>query len=314
MAEEHILELSLLDNGLDFIIRGIDELYELYDEIEYQQYIYPISQPQRDYKYGVLHLFSGFLLLLKERLSYHIPELVFQGKMEDVRRKLGAGNEPYTVNLDEALERLEIGPKEVFSESDIKLIRKVQKYRNRFEHYKFSANKFELNKVIIDFIDLIDRFLINELKIDIASDPLNTNPEIRAKVLSIESVYKRMTDKRERELRAIGEEKLKRFQSNRESILRNLDEEAYIAYKEEGGIDITISCPLCYEDTLIIYGEFAGICSNEECNSYSLLKSCDRCRQIIVGYEWEEKWCDNCHNEIQRMIAGSALSQSNKDR
>ena len=302
MAEEHILELSLLENGLDFIIRGIDELYELYDDIEYQQYIYPISQPQRDYKYGVLHLFSGFLLLLKERLSHHMPELVFEGKMEDVRRKLSKEKEPNTVNLDEALERLEIGPKVIFSESDNKVIRKIQKSRNRFEHYKFSANKFEINKVIIDFIDLIDRFLINELKIDIASDPLNKNPGIRAKVLSIESVYKRMTDKREHELRALGEEKLKRFQSDRESILRNLNEEAYIAYKEEGSIDITMTCPLCCEDTLIIYGEFAGVCSNEECNSYSLLKSCDRCGQITTGYEWEEKWCDNCHNEIQRMV------------
>jgi molecular chaperone GrpE (heat shock protein) len=303
MTEEHILKLSLLENGLDFIIRGIDELYELYDDIEYQQYISPISQPQKDYKYGVLHLFSGFLLLLKERLSRHMPELIFQGRMEDVKIKLSAGEELNTVNLDEALKRLKkIEPKVSFSESDTKVIRKIQKYRNRFEHYKFSANKFEVNKWIIDFIDLIDRFLINELKIDITSTPLNTNLEIRAKVLSIESVYKRMTDKRERELIALGEEKLKRFQSNRESILRELDKEAYIAYREEGGIDITMMCPLCCEDTLIIYGEFAGVCSNEECNSYLLLKKCDRCGQVTTGYEWEEKWCENCHDEIQRMV------------
>jgi hypothetical protein len=83
MVEEHILELSLLENGLDFITRGIDELYVLYDNIEYQQYIYPISQPQKDYKYGVLHLFSGFLLLLKERLTYHMPELIFEGRIEE---------------------------------------------------------------------------------------------------------------------------------------------------------------------------------------------------------------------------------------
>ncbi|MGF1524520.1 MAG: hypothetical protein ACFBSF_19530 [Leptolyngbyaceae cyanobacterium] len=125
MAEDHILELSLLENGLDFIIRGIDELYELYDDIEYQQYIYPISQPQKDYKYGVLHLFSGFLLLLKERLSHHMTGLIFEGRMEDVRRKLDKGKELNTVNLDEALERLEIGPKVVFSESDAKIIRKI---------------------------------------------------------------------------------------------------------------------------------------------------------------------------------------------
>lgn len=302
MAEEHILTLSLLENGLDFIIRGIDELYELYDDIEYQPYISPISQPQKDYKYGVLHLFSGFLLLLKERLSHHLPELIFEGRIEDIRRKLSNGKELNTVNLDEALERLEIGPKVIFSESDTKVIKKMQKFRNRFEHYKFSANKFEINRVIIDFIDLIDRFLINDLKIDIASTPLNTNPEIRAKVLSIESIYKRMADKRKRELIALSEEKLKKFQGNRKNILQELDNESFIAYKEEGGIDITMECPECAEDTLLIYGEFAGICSNEECCSYFLLKSCDRCGQVTIGYEWEEEWCEDCHDEIRRLV------------
>jgi rRNA maturation protein Nop10 len=302
MTQEHIIELSLLENGLDFITRGIDELYELYDDSEYQYYIYPVSQPHKDYKYGVLHLFSGFLLLLKERLSHHMPELIFEGRIVEVKKKLDKGKEPNTVNLDEALERLEIGPKVIFSESDTELIRKIQKYRNQFEHYKLSVNKFEINKVIIDFIDLIDRFLIKELKIDITSTSLNTNPEVRAKVLSIESVYRRMTGKRKRDLMKLGEQKLKEFQDNREKILQELDREAYIGYKEEGGIDITIECPQCGEETLIIYGDYAGVCSNEECNSYSLIKNCDRCGKVTTGYEWEEEWCDDCHNEIQRMV------------
>jgi molecular chaperone GrpE (heat shock protein) len=302
MAEEHILELSLLENGLDFITRGIDELYELYDDIEYQQYIYPVSQPKKDYKYGVLHLFSGFLLLLKERLRYHMQELIFEGKIEEVRRKIENGKELNTVNLDEALNRLEIGPKVTFSETDTKLIRKMQGYRNRFEHYKFSANKFELNKTIIDFIDLIDRFLINELKIDITSTSLNTDPEVRAKVLSIESVYKRMTEKRKLKLMSIGAEKLKKFKRNRKEILEDLDTTLYISCKEEGGIDVTMECPECGQDTLIIYGDFTGVCSNKECNSYCLTKDCDRCGKITVGYEWEEKWCDDCHDDIQRMV------------
>ena len=301
MPEEHILELSLLKNGLDFIIRGINELYELYDDIQYQQYIDPIPEPQKDYKYGVLHLFSGFLLLLKERLTYHMPELIFEGRIEEIKNKLKKGKEPNTVNLDEALNRLEIGPKVTFTEADTKIIRKMQSYRNRFEHYKFSANKFEISKTIIDFIDLIDRFLINELKIDITSTSVTTNPEIRAKIISIESVYKRMTEKRKRELMAIGEEKLRKFKGNRKNILKELETTSYIACKEEGVIDITIECPECFQDTLIIYGEFTGVCSNKECNSYSLLKHCDRCGKVTTGYEWEEGWCNDCHNEIQRM-------------
>lgn len=59
------ISLNLLENGMDFIIRGLDELYELDDDYEYEQYIFPSSKPQKDYKYGILHLYSGFLLLLK---------------------------------------------------------------------------------------------------------------------------------------------------------------------------------------------------------------------------------------------------------
>lgn len=99
----------------------------------------------------------------------------------------------------------------------------------------------------------------------------------------------------------LGEEKLKKFQDNREIISQELERDAYIAYKEEG-IDLTIECSQCGEETLIVYGEFAGVCSNEDCNSYSSIKYCDRCGNPTTGYEWEEQWCDNCHNEIQRMV------------
>lgn len=299
MTEEHNFKLSLLENGLDFIIRGIDELYELYDDSEYYPYIYPISQPQRDYKYGVLHLFSGFLLLLKERLSHHMPELIFEGKIEDIRNKLNKDRELNTVNLDTALERLRIGPKVNFSKSDTEIIKKMQKHRNRFEHYKFSANKFEINKIIIDFIDLIDRFLLNELEIDITSTPLDINPDIREKVLSIESVYKRMTDKRKRALMEIGNRKLIKFESDRENILEELNAEVYI---NKGSIDTMIICPECNEETLIVDGEYSGVCANDECSSCSQLTTCDRCSGVTVGYDWEENWCENCMYEIECLV------------
>lgn len=287
-TQEHIIELSLLENGLDFIIKGIDELYELHDDIEYQHYIDPVSQPHKDYKYGVIHLFSGFLLLLKERLSHHMPELIFNGTIAEVRKKLDSRKEPNTVNLDRALERLEVGPKVTFSETDIKLIRKVQSYRNKFEHYKISMNKFEINKIIIDFIDLIDRFLVRELKIDITSSSLNINPETRSKVLSIESVYRRMTNKWRHELIKIGETKIEKFNDNRNEILEDLEREAYLAVKD-GDIDPTIECSKCEEEILIVTGEYSGVYTNEECNSYSAIKCCDRCGNFTTGYEWEEK-------------------------
>ena len=162
---ESELSLSLLENGLDFIVKGLDELF---GENHVLRDAKATEVETRNYKYGITNLFSGFLLLLKERLSRHIPELIFTGKISDVKQKLQTGKRiPTTVDLDEALERLEIGPKVVFSEDEVEVIRKIQDFRNQFEHYKVTANKYQLWAEITKFLDVIERFLLNELGIEI---------------------------------------------------------------------------------------------------------------------------------------------------
>ena len=102
------LKLNLLDNGVDFILKGIDELFD--SDHVLREYSTATDITISSYKYGVLHLFSGFLLLLKERLSRHLSELIFKGKVNEVRQKISSGKTPNTIDFDEALERLEIAP------------------------------------------------------------------------------------------------------------------------------------------------------------------------------------------------------------
>lgn len=162
---ESQLSLSLLENGLDFIVKGLDELFGENHTLKNAK---ATDVEIRNYKYGITNLFSGFLLLLKERLSRHIPELIFAGKLSDVKQKLQTGKRvPITVDLDEALERLEIGPKVTFSQDEIEVIRKIQDFRNQFEHYKVTANKYQLWAEIAKFLDVIEKFLRNELGIEI---------------------------------------------------------------------------------------------------------------------------------------------------
>jgi hypothetical protein len=164
-ASEPEFSLSLLENGLDFIVKGLDELFGENHELKNAK---ATEVDSRNYKYGITNLFSGFLLLLKERLSRHIPELIFTGKISEIRQKLQTGKRiPNTVDLDEALERLEIGPKVVFSQDEIEVIRKIQDIRNQFEHYKVTANKYQLWAEITKFLDVIEKFLLNELGIEI---------------------------------------------------------------------------------------------------------------------------------------------------
>lgn len=158
-----ILSLSLLENGLDFILKG---LIELFGEDHSRKGAKPVDIDARNYKYGITSLFAGFLLLLKERLSQHIPELIFTGNLAEIRQKLQAGKRmPTTVGLDEALERLEIGPKVAFTEKDLDVIRRIQDFRNQFEHYKVSLNKYQLWAEVIKFLDIIENFLEAELDI-----------------------------------------------------------------------------------------------------------------------------------------------------
>ena len=94
------LKIDLLENGLDFIQKGIEELFA--DTHELRDYTDASTQSVLNYKYGVLHLFSGFLLLLKERLRQHLEESIYTGTVKDVRAKIANGKQSklITVNFD----------------------------------------------------------------------------------------------------------------------------------------------------------------------------------------------------------------------
>jgi hypothetical protein len=263
-----ILELNLLDNGIDFILKGIDELFD--EQHAWAGYSNPVDVTPSRYKYGYLHLFSGFLLLLKERLSRHLPELIFKGKIAEVKQRLASGKTPNTVDLDEALERLEIGPKVTFSDDELKVIRNMQDFRNQFEHYKVSANKYQLWANVSEFLALIDRFLVQELQITIESSA--DSLELRQKIQTIESIWERIREQREQEWKQDIQYRLKKFKPIRKKVVTDLEGEHLVS---KGDITPFIYCPECGEETLIVHGEYAGICANPECNGVHPLTHCD---------------------------------------
>lgn len=300
------ISLNLLENGLDFIIRGLDELY-VYDSEE--RFIIPVSKPQKDYKYGILHLFAGFLLLLKEKLSRDTPILIysdFPENIEKLNQQLNQGNRPSTVDLKEALRRLKeldnIENRVNFTDADISVIKEIQKYRNTFEHYKIeSVETLELKNLLISFIDLIDRFLNEHLQINITS--LDLSPEIGLKIQSIKSIYDRMVKESEIAIKVRGKEKVKEFKKVRRSVLRNLQEKNEIYFNDTNeDYNIFHTCPKCHEETLIFEGEFAGVCTNKKCYEYTPLTNCDKCGAITIGYDWEETWCEYCCEYLRELI------------
>jgi hypothetical protein len=284
---ETVLELNLLDNGVDFILKGIDELFD--ENHVLREYSTATDITLSGYKYGVIHLFSGFLLLLKERLSRHLPELIFKGKLNDVRQKLVSGKTPNTLDLDEVLEKLEASPKVVFSKDELNVIRSIQEVRNQFEHYKVLINKYYLWQNISQFLELIDKFLVDELQINLESS--SDSLELQDKIHTIHSVWERNNRKRKQEWKNNAEDRLEEFQSNREEILRELEIEEYA---NQGLEDSFTVCPDCDENTLIARGEYEEICSNPDCNSVSPLRKCNRCGELMSGFSWEFEFCNAC--------------------
>ncbi|MBD2728566.1 hypothetical protein H6G96_20150 [Nostoc sp. FACHB-892] len=281
------LQFNLLDNGVDFILKGIDELFD--EDHVLREYSSATDITISSYKYGVLHLFSGFLLLLKERLSRRLPELIFKGRVNEVKQKISSGKTPNTIDLDEALERLEIGPKVIFSNDELEVIRTVQDIRNQFEHYKVSTNKYRLWTNISKFLELIDRFLVNELQINIEAS--SESLELQKKIHTIDSIWKRIEQQKKQKWNQDIQLKVRKFKRNHSRILQEIEQE----YRVNKGAYFPFTiCPDCYQETLITLGEFEGICSNSECNSINPLTECGRCGEVMTGFSWNFGFCESC--------------------
>ncbi len=284
--DEVSLKLNLLDNGIDFILKGIDEIYdETYDS---ESYYGALDVPPSGYKYGCLNLFSGFLLLLKERLARHLPELIYKGALSDVRAKLAKPNRDIlnTVNLDEALERLEIGPKFVFSNKELKTIRSMQSFRNKAEHFELAGNKHELWSLVSKFLIIVDNFLAQELQISIESSV--ESAELFQKIKRIESVWKRLQEQRKKAWKNDISVQFNKFALLREKVLSELEEDDFM------------ECPSCGDESLIVSGDYSGICTKPDCEGVFPIAQCDRCYQPVVGFDWESNLCEYCEGWLEK--------------
>jgi hypothetical protein len=134
------LKLNLLNNGIDFIQSGVR--FFLHDDPD------PIS-----HKYAILHIFSGLLLLLKERLKREHPSLILKN-VTDIGKP---GSK--TVDFDEVLARLENCAGVLFDEKAKKTLRTAQGLRNQIEHYEITINVKQAQAIIGDLSGLTYLFM-----------------------------------------------------------------------------------------------------------------------------------------------------------
>src|SRR5580704_16646195 len=142
MAEDHNIQLSMLENGLDFIRSGLKHIAA------------PVSK--FDLKYAVLHLSAGIELVLKDRLMREDWTQIFVKPGDATEEKLKSGNFK-SVNLYECLERLEEHC--LVDLPDKALLVSFKNQRNPIEHYALNLSKEALEAssaivlgALIDFI------------------------------------------------------------------------------------------------------------------------------------------------------------------
>jgi hypothetical protein len=156
LSGNYKVELTIVENGLDFIKRSLIELEK--DDDMY-------------FKYAILHLSAGLELILKARLQKEHWSLVF----EDINKanlEIFNEGEFKSVAFDNLISRLE-GICNI--EIDFKTKRKIQslkKYRNRIEHFDLSVNKKALEAITFEVLSFLIPFIYKEELIEREHDTL----------------------------------------------------------------------------------------------------------------------------------------------
>lgn len=268
-APEHELTLDLLENGIDFVKSGI-ETYFLRD-----------TPNPRAHKYAILHMFSGTLLLLKERLRRIDPALVFEG------------TGPNTVKFAEALKRLKNNGV-VITPAHLAILWKTQKRRNEIEYYAVALGLDEAKEIIADLAAFVHSFCIDQLQ------------------FHIEERFRAAAQRRFYELKAVGDKMY-------ELVLQDMDAEAaartawweemvakYSALSPEAVLEIAaaesgvdlgsltlIECPDCEAQSLTFVEGEVAVCTSETCGS---IRECAICRSCGGLSFFPSQWCNDCRN------------------
>ncbi|MDR3792120.1 MAG: hypothetical protein P4L03_01950 [Terracidiphilus sp.] len=264
------LNLNLLNNGIDFIQSGVR--FFLHDEPD------PIS-----HKYAILHLFSGILLLLKERLRREHPSLIF------VDVKEVGSPDGKTVDFDELISRLRNCAGVEVDEKAQKTLRSARRLRNLIEHYEPTISVQHAQAIIGNLSEFAYLFMQDELNVHLEEH--------------IESeVWERMQVLRRISVRLAEEEAADwRRRAEQYSVLDDEQLEALADIKpyhprHNPDPDTFLNCPECGEETLIqTKDKDIGICTNKECRKVSEITFCFRCGERLTD---GSNLCGGCEDYI----------------
>lgn len=262
-------QLNLMENGIDFVKSGIEVFF-----------IDDTPNP-RARKYAILHLFSGMLLLLKERLARIRPSLIFVKESEYGRP--GAK----TINYNGTFNRLEENGVSIDTHKRITLD-EIRDIRNDIEHYKVQFDLQRVKEIIGELTSFIYIFCAEEMHLYI-------DQKISENALERFYQLKEIGDHLDSEMiataKADAESDAAYFKEiEGKYVSMTIDElQTFIESEEKNGAIKVIECPSCYEQTLSVMD--LGVCTNPNCRAVFRLDTCHYCQGITFS---EEYWCERC--------------------
>ena len=253
--QSHRISLTLLGNAIDFMEEAA---------------VRAEHRSPRDWKYAILHLVAGIELLLKERLRREHWTLVFADPDRASKSSLASGDFT-SVGFDVAVKRLGGAAEVAIDETQLKRLKDLQKYRNRFQHFAADITRDQLCAAMASgfnfFLDFVQSNLGNEL------------------------------DKKSREAISDIAKKLDAFKDFVEHRFAAIEGKLKTA-------KVVINCPRCTQDTLMLgkgrpLCAFCGYCDDPDNVIFEngldgLLGYCSTCLDMICIEYGDDFVCLGC--------------------
>ena len=262
-AAPKVLKLNLFENGVDFIRSAIED-YFLKDT----------AKPAA-FKYAVLHMYAGVLLLLKERIRREAPLLVFTANKK-------------TLNFSEIQSTLPF-VSVTLKASDLNMLKRFQEQRNVLEHYECNLD-LETTKALLGQLAAFTYFFFRDQLSEDLEDHLEASTALRLR--DLKGIYERRTSEHRRAWRQRATRYFSLTNEEVETIRRSA--EAFDPRDEPYPHEF-IECPECSDDSVVMLESDVGLCTNVECKTVFSAEECLRCDSPVFH---GSVFCDACQAYI----------------
>jgi rubrerythrin len=140
------IELNMVDNGLDFLLKSLET----------------IDKSDEEFKYSIINLHAGILLILKELLYQEHWSLIFQ-KIENAERVKIKTGDFISVNFETLIIRLQKIVGIDFNKGLLEKLEWLKKERNQIEHYTLEASADVLKSNIVKLLSYFIPFIKTEM-------------------------------------------------------------------------------------------------------------------------------------------------------